>query len=520
MPELSGTSDLRGYLRVLWRWKLVFLLFVVAAPAAAYLIERSQPPEYQASALVGVNQTTVNTSLLNGGGGFSTSNPTAIAQLVTTSPVASVAADLMHPPANAAQIAGEVTASGNTTTNFVTITATDRNPKRAGAIANAFAHAISHSLAQTTTGEVNTAIKGVRAQLSHLRPRDPSRVTLTQQLNQLRAAAATTGSNAAILQPAGVGTPAGLNTRRAVEIGLVIGLLLAIGAVVLAESADRRLRTPGDLEAMTELTLLATVAPSVFSADLDTGPEDEESFHMLRTSLTVFNLEKQLQSVLVTSAREKEGKTTIAVRLALATAGGGLNVILIDADLRRAQVGPRLGIERDQGLGAVLAGDCSLQEALVEYPSEEDTGGRLTVVPAGTPARNPTALISSTSMRRVLAEAESLSDLVIVDTPAALAVSDALPLMSVVSGVVLVARMNQSTRMTVNRLQRVIEAAGGFPLGVVATGVTAVFGYDHYSPKYSKYYTRSLTNGSAGRFRRRGRRVEKSSTIDETQSSG
>src|SRR5213596_2654695 len=98
MPEFTGTRDLTGYLQILWRWKWLFLFFVVAAPVGAYLIEKSQPPRYRSSALVGVQQTTVNTALLNGGGSFSTNNVTAIARIVTTSPVASVAADLMHPP--------------------------------------------------------------------------------------------------------------------------------------------------------------------------------------------------------------------------------------------------------------------------------------------------------------------------------------------------------------------------------------------------------------------------------------
>jgi receptor protein-tyrosine kinase len=144
----------------------------------------------------------------------------------------------------------------------------------------------------------------------------------------------------------------------------------------------------------------------------------------------------------------------------------------------------------------------------VDYPINGSSSGRLMVLPAGPPPPNPAALMSSQAMRRVLAEAESRSDLVIVDTPAALAVSDPLPLMSVVSGVVLVARMNQSNRVTVSRLQRLIQAAGGTTLGVVATGVTKSLGYDAY---YSKYYAESGTNGARGRFRRREQLAGRSS---------
>jgi capsular exopolysaccharide synthesis family protein len=491
-------------------------LFVVAVPLAAYLIARSQPRIYRSSALVGVNDETVDTSTLNGGtGAFSTSNVTAIAELVTTTPVADVAAGLLRPPADPSQIAGEVTATGDPLTNFVTITGKDPSPVRAAQIANAFARAIALNRQNAAIAELDRAIVGLEAQLGHVSAKDDTaRPALVQQLGQLRAARSTQGSDAAILQAATPSaTPVGLNTRRAVEIGLLIGLLLGLGAVALAENADRRLRTPADLERVTELPLLAAIAPGAFSGELDTGNEDEEAFQMLRSALMYFNKDKRLRSVLVTSAGEKDGKTMVATRLGLVAAGAGSRVTLIDADLRRAQVGPRLGSRREVGLGAVLADERPLAMALVDYPIDSPRGGRLTVLPAGIPRPGPAALLGSQAMRNVLREVEANSDLVIIDTPAALAVSDPLPLIGLVSGVVLVARMNRTSRDTVRRLQRVLEAAGGTLVGVVATGVTAGPGYELYS---SKYYAHTGANGSGpphrlGRLRRSADRA-----VDQT----
>jgi tyrosine-protein kinase len=513
MPEVTGTKDLRAYFGMLWRWKWLFLFFVIATPVVAYLIERGKPSVYKSSALVGVNGATVSSSLVNGSGSFSTTNITAIAELVTTTPVADIAAGLLSPPGNPGQVAGEVTATGDATTNFLTISATDRSPDRAAEIANAFARAISLNLQRSAVGQIDSSIKTIQTQLARLGHNDPTtRAALQQQLSQLQAARYTQGNEAAILQAATPsGTPVGTGVRRTVELGLLIGLLLGFGAVVLIESGDRRLRTPEDLEKVTDLPLLAAIESSAFSRDLTTSKEDHEAFQMLRTALLYFNVDRQLDSVVITSAGEKEGKTTVATRLALATAGAGMNVVLIDADLRRAQVSARLGIQADGGLGAVIAGARVLADVVTEYPLEGAGTGRLRVIPAGHPPPNPSALMSSPEMRRILRELEGQSDLVIIDTPAALAVSDPLPLMRSVSGVVIVARMNHSSRQTIRRLQQIIESVRGDLLGVVATGTAAGPGYRHY---YPTYYTTNGTNGSGGRHLLRRRPKPQTSTSE------
>jgi capsular exopolysaccharide synthesis family protein len=482
-----------------WRWKWLFLFFVIAAPVISFVIASGQSKTYKSSALLGINSTTVNTSLLNGTGSFSTSNVNAIAQIVTTTPVADLAASLMNPPASPGQIAGEVSASGDTTTNFLTISAQDPNASRAAEIANAFARAITKNLQQSAIHQIDSTIKGIKTQLRQLGSNNPNlRLQLQQQLDQLIASRSNQGGQAAILQAARPsGSPVGISGRRVVELGLLIGVLLGFGAVLLAESADRRLRTPEDLENVTELPLLAVIEPSAFAAGVTTTREDEEAFQMLRTALMFFNVEKQLDSVVITSAGEKEGKTTVATRLAVAAATSGLNVVLVDADLRRAQVSARLGIRASEGLGSVIAGARAVEDVMIRQPLVDRPGvGELHVLPAGPPPPNPSALMSSPRMKEVLAQLEAESDLVIVDTPAALAVSDPLPLMRAVSGVVLVARMNHSGRQTIRRLQKIVESAHGNMLGVVATGAASGPGYSHY---YPKYYSHNGTNGAGGR---------------------
>jgi len=498
LPDITGHTDLLGYLRALWRWKFLFLACVVVVPAIALAITLSKPETYRSTALLGVSATTVNSGPLGGGNSFSTSNVNAIAELVTTTPVAELAARSMKPPADAGQIAGQVSATADATTNFIRISAEDRNPQRAADIANAFARAISLNRQQVAVGELNTAIGVLQSQLTRLARRDPARPPLVQQLNQLRAALSLQNSNAAILQPAApASTPASARLRRTLEIGLLIGLLLGFGAVVMAQNSDRRLRGPDELEAMAEVPLLATIAPSAFSSRLETGRQDDEAFYMLRAALTYFNAERRIRSVIVASPGEKEGKTTVATRLALAAASAGLNVVLVDGDLRRGQVAIRLGIDDSQlGLGAVLAGERSLADALVAHPLPRSGEGHLMVLPAGPHPSNPSALLSSQQIQLVLRRLESESDLVIVDTPAALAVGDPLPLMRSVSGVILVGRMDRSSRRALRRVHRMIADAQGILLGVVATGVTRSSGY--YEGYSRQYYAEAGANGANG----------------------
>jgi capsular exopolysaccharide synthesis family protein len=503
MPEFSGTKDLREYLTIVWRWKLLLMVFLVAAPAAAYLIERGNPKVYRSKALVGATQTTLSPSLLGGGGSSSTTDVNAIARLVTTTPLATMAAELLKPLANPAQIVREVSASADPNTNFVTISAVDRSPKRAAAIANAFAQATLVNLKRSSDAQISGAIKGIRAQLARLGPNDPTRPGLVQLLIELRAARFAPASQNAILQPAmASGTPAGPNVRRAVELGVLIGLLLGLGAVVVAENADRRLRLPDELETMADVPLLANIPESAFSTTIDGDLAGDEPFQMLSTALLHFNRSRKHQSIVVTSPGEQDGKTTVAAGLARAAARAGLNVVLVDADLRRPQIASRLGIDADQGLGAVLAGNLTAADVLVAYPMDEPGAGELRVLPAGAPPPNPLALVRSVTMKRLMDHLEARSDLVVVDTPAALMVSDPLPLIGLATGVILVARMNRSTREKIRRLRRMVSSTNGNLLGVVATGVSSRGGYGYYS---SDYYRQNGQNGKRPRRRRRSR---------------
>jgi capsular exopolysaccharide synthesis family protein len=515
-PQPVEQNDLRAYLRAIWRWKWLMLAFLIVVPTIAYVLEARKTRMYEASTLVQPQAVQLDPSLFGGQAVSSGSGILSIARLVNTTGVAAAAAKLMpNPPANSSSLLGEVSAQPDTDTGFLTISATDADAKRAGEIANAFAQAISDNQAGEARSKIDAAISRLQKQIAGL-SNSPSDVTTKQELEgqvqRLKTLRASTGdTSGAIIEKAGAGSPVGRNTRRAVELGIVIALLLGFGAVVIAENADRRIRSPDDLESMTGLPLLSVIPSSAFDPSEDDDLRDEEAFQMLRGALMYFNVDQRLRSIVVTSPGQEDGKTTVAVRLAQSAARAGRNVILVDADLRRPQIGPRLHTNSADGLGPVLTGDADLHSSMFEIPvaAEGDSSitaqGSLRILPAGPAAPNPSELLSSERMEQVLSELEREADLVIVDSAAALAVSDALPLLRWTTGVVMVARLNRTTRAGIRRLQQIITSANGTLFGVVATGAPTRFGYDGYGYGY---------NDSRSR-KRAEKRLRKSVAVDE-----
>jgi capsular exopolysaccharide synthesis family protein len=499
MPEFTGGRDIRSYVRTIWRWKLLILALIVAAPAVAYYLEHGKPNQYTATATVDLNAGGSSGSSLSA---FGSGNVTAVSQLITTSSVAAIAGSELKPAESAGQAASGVSTSADVTTNFITITAVKDNPDNAADVANAFAKALNVAGSGQEQAELKKAIKTIKAQLKSVSKTSANYGTLQANLQTDEQNLAQPNAVASLVEAASPDTtPVGPHPRRAAELGLVIGILLAVAVVMVLDSADRRLRSPDELEALTKLPLLAAISPSAFAGELETTPVDEEAFQTLRTSLTYFTVDRQIKSVLITSPGEQEGKSTVAVRLALASARAGLDVVLVDADLRRAGATSKLGLKPNVGLGLVLAEHRPVETALVDWPLAADDAGRLRVLGAGSPPPNPAALISSEAMRELLSDLESRFDLVVIDTPAALAVSDSVPLLQSVSGVVLIARMNRSTRDTIRRLQKIITSAHGLLLGAVATGVTAGPGYEKYSQAY-------YSTGEAGRRGRKRKRIK------------
>jgi len=298
-------------------------------------------------------------------------------------------------------------------------------------------------------------------------------------------------------------TPGGPSFPRSgliIAAGFVVSFMFGIGGAFLIEQFDRGFRSGDQIEAMLGIGTLGLIPllprRSRRGRRLETHVVDRphsafaEAFRTLYTAILLSNVDKPPKIILITSSVPSEGKTTTVVSLGRQLAKNGKKVLLADADLRYPRVHEALGIKRGQGLVDVLADQSSLENTIIV---DEISG--LHVLTAGTTAPNPPDLLSSEHMRRFLAENREAYDVVLLDSPPVLAVSDAWLLARLVDTVVYVIRWGETPREIVdNGLKRLREDAQCTPaalLTMVNTRTHAKYGYGdsgYYYGKYGKYY--------------------------------
>lgn len=468
-------TNRHAYLQMLGRRKWLLVAILVVVPGAVYAYSAREAKTYEASVAMRVQASVVDTSLFTGD--RSQLTPQAVnvaARLAQTTAVAQEAAKkLQPPPSNPRSLLDQITATPDVESGLVTITASAPSGELAADLANAFGAAVVIQRTNQAVGRLDATIGEVTSQLTRLGGEDrDGRSQLSEQLQRLRALRAAQGSNAEIVEAATAPTSASSPKPLLAAAGaLAIALLLVLGAVALAARLDRRLRDPNEIADLTDVPILTVVPQSAFSDENRSSFPQEEAFQQLCASLTFLSIERPLSNILVTSPAAGDGTTTVATKLAVALTRAGKDVILVDADVRTPQVAQRLGIDPRDGLGSALVFESAVDSLLVELEVDAPEGARLRVLPAGSPPPNPSGLIASARMRILLAQLGAKADIVIIDTSPVLAVGDSMPLLKEVSGIVVVVKINATTRDSVSRLQRLIADEQGVVLGIVATNV-------------------------------------------------
>jgi len=269
--------------------------------------------------------------------------------------------------------------------------------------------------------------------------------TLLKQQEQIRLREALRANSVSIIEPAVVPqTP----SKPRIELNIALGFLVALaggtGLAFLFENLDTRLYTTEQIENIPELSILGTI-PTAKSQEhitfFGSNPAQEEAFRRLRTNLFTHDNKAPLKTLMVTSAAQGEGKSTVVANLALAIAQSKRKVVVVDSDLRMPALHTLFNLPNEIGLSTVLKQGATLDEAI-----QTSHLPRLHVLTSGPLPSNPAELLGSPQMTAVLRELAQRFDVVLLDTPALLPVADAAVLAPAVDGVVLVAGRAQARK--------------------------------------------------------------------------
>jgi len=284
-------------------------------------------------------------------------------------------------------------------------------------------------------------------------------------------------------------------------LGLFLGLSLGAGLAVLRDLLDTSVKSQDDVAGLIEAPTLGRIAydPNAPRRPLiiqdDPHSQRAEAFRQLRTNLQFVDIDKAPKSIVVTSSVPSEGKSTTCANLAISLAQAGLKVMLVEADLRRPQISDYMGIESSVGLTSVLIGRVELPDAIQPWGGD----GRLFVLPCGPIPPNPAELLGSQGMSDLLRRLESSTDIVLIDTPPLLPVTDAAVLAALADGAILVVRSGKTRREQVKAAASALSAVGARVLGVVLTMVTSrASDPNSYAYSYEYRYGSRPTSG-AGR---------------------
>ncbi|HZB78438.1 MAG TPA: CpsD/CapB family tyrosine-protein kinase, partial [Actinomycetota bacterium] len=267
-------------------------------------------------------------------------------------------------------------------------------------------------------------------------------------------------------------------------LGVLLGLAAGVALASVREQLQDRIQSPSAyrkvLRAPTvglipESPMLRGDLPRLVTIDAPRSPA-AEAYRTLRTNVLAACKGAKIRTILVTGARQGEGKTTTAVNLAVALAQVGRSVVLIGADLRYPRVHSVLGIGNERGLGQVLLGSVSLDDALVDTAVAD-----LRVLTSGpvTGVDEPVELLQSDRMFEVIRSCRQ-ADFVILDGPPIEPVADSLVLADLVDGVLLVTDAQEGTRAGVSRTRLQVEQVGGNILGGVLNRVDKSMTPDTY----------------------------------------
>ena len=280
-----------------------------------------------------------------------------------------------------------------------------------------------------------------------------------------------------------------VNKTRDIVLGLFFGLFGGIGIAFFLEYLDNTIKTPEDVEEKYNLSVLSTIGlfknkDKTIIEDVLANPSslNAENFKSLRTSLLLSSADNPPKRLLVTSMTPGEGKSSISICTALSLSQAGKSVLLIDADMRRPVVHKIFNIANDYGLSSILAGVQKEEHQHVTHHFAKN----LDVIAAGPIPPNPSELLSSKRIAALLDQSSKKYDIIIIDTPPLISVTDPVILSSKVDGIIIVTWAGETTRELFGKGIKQLQEVSAPITGVVLNRFNAKKSGYYYN--YGDYY--------------------------------
>jgi capsular exopolysaccharide synthesis family protein len=490
--------------RIIRRRKIIVLQALIGVPLIALALTLTQDKEYTATATLLFRETPA--AVGEGGGVVDPTREAATnGELVALPVVAEEAAKSIGDTIPAAEILASVEVTPSSNADTAAIAATTTSPERSAQIANIYGSAYISFRREADRNQLQEPIELAEQRLEELsfaELQGPQGAALQRELNQLKLNQALQTGGAELVQRATAPSePSSPDPVKNVMLGIVLGALLGFGLAALLERVDRRVRSSEEMEELYGLPLVGRIPRSSRLAGNGAAQEigaqtlEGEAFRALRANLRYFSVDKQLKSILIVSPEEGDGKSTVARSLAMTMAEMGDHVVLVEADLRKGSAFKQVTGAPAPGLSNVLTG-APLESVLVhigvQAPSHSTTRA-LAVLPSGPIPPNPSELLESQRMREVLATLHASYEIVILDSPALGAVSDALAIVPDASEIVIVGGLGKTTRDAARDLNKQFSLLDKKPIGVIVNFAEAE------RAKYSHYYRPELAGNGATR---------------------
>lgn len=512
--------DLRQLMRIGRRWWWLLVLAPLIAGATAFVISDRQQPLYSASVVLRINPPVTGTLDVQAVQ-LSQELGETYRSLITFNEVMQQTIGALGLPYSPDQLRSKVTASTIRDTQLVRVSVSDPDPNAAAAIANTIAESFIAYVNNDAEEQYQVQVAAIEDRLTNL---ESQRVTIQTELSDLnvpenagnegvqdriaaleleRAELETLIESARQRSEAVVGGVTSTRVQVTISdlatppenpyaprvlfytaLGAFIGLLIAIGGVALLEFMDNSVKASTDYVELADAPLLTSIGAipnlrpggnQVYVVSEPRSPS-AEAIRMLRANLEFASAGKQISSLTITSSSPGEGKSTVSANLAVVMAQAGLRTALIDADLRKPTQHRIFGIPNDRGLTRLLT-----------HPNErwQDAATRVAVpnlwlVPSGPVPPNPADLLSIDAFPLLLSRIAADVDILILDTPPVLAVSDPLVVARNADAVVLVAKSGQTRRDALRHSAESLQQGNMRLLGIVLNQQRSRDGLGYY----------------------------------------